>query len=57
MRETKRPASGLEIRRGGILHRYSAPSKGVEMLRLERELKPVLDRWRAAIKQDPKAWK
>jgi hypothetical protein len=45
-----------EIRRGTIRHRYSALSKGIQMLRLERELAPILDAWRAAVKQDPKAW-
>ena len=51
---TNRP---FEIRRGGIVHRYSAPSKGIEMLRLDRELRPILDRWREAKRQNPKAWK
>jgi hypothetical protein len=46
-----------EIRRGAILHRYSHPPKGIQMLRLEREMKPILDRWREAVKLDPKAWK
>jgi hypothetical protein len=46
-----------EIRRGKIIHRHKAPSKGLQMLRLEREIKPILDRWRAAVKQNPKEWK
>ena len=50
-------AAGLEIRRGKILHRYSQPSKGIQALRLERELKPILDRWRTAVQQNPEAWK
>lgn len=51
----KRPAE--EVKRGGILHRFSPPSKGVEMLRLERELKDILDRWRAAKRENPEASK
>jgi hypothetical protein len=46
-----------EIRRGAILHRYTAPSKGIQMLRLERELEGMLERWRAAVKRDPEAWR
>jgi hypothetical protein len=47
----------LETRRGTIRHRHRKMSKGIEMLRLERKLEPILDRWRAAVKRDPKAWK
>jgi hypothetical protein len=50
-------ADGREIKRGTIRHRYTVPSKGIQMLRLERELKPILDRWRVAMQQNPKAWK
>jgi hypothetical protein len=50
-------ADGREIKRGTIRHRYTAPSKGIQMLRLERELKLILDRWRVAVQQNPKAWK
>lgn len=53
----KRSGRPDEIKRGTILHRYSVPSKGIQMLRLERKLKPILERWRAAVQQDPKAWK
>jgi len=53
--EPKRPA--FEIKRGVILHRYKPVPKGIQALRLERKLKPILDQWRAAVKQDPKAWK
>lgn len=51
----KHPAG--DVKRGAIIHRHSPPSKGIEMLRLERELKDILDRWREAVKRDPKAWK
>lgn len=46
-----------EIRRGRIIHRHRKLSKGIQMLRLEREMKPILDRWRAAMKQNPREWK
>ena len=31
--------------------------KGVMALRLERQLAPIIERWRAAVKRDPEAWK
>ena len=46
-----------EIRRGKIIHRHRKLSKGIQMLRLEREMKPILDCWREAVKQNPKEWK
>ncbi len=46
-----------EIRRGNIRHVSKKPSKGIEMLRLERKLKPIIDKWHEAMKRDPKAWK
>jgi hypothetical protein len=46
-----------ETKRGAIRHRHRKMSKGIEMLRLERKLAPILDRWRVAVKLDPKAWK
>lgn len=47
----------LETRRGAIRHRHRKMSKGIEMLRLERELAPILERWRVAMKANPDAWK
>ena len=47
----------VEIQRGAIRHVSRAVPKGIQMLRLERELKPILDRWRAAMKRDPETWK
>jgi len=47
----------LEIRRGSIRHTYRHVPKGIQMLRLDRELAPILDRWRAAVKANPTAWK
>lgn len=52
-----RPQRPDETQRGRIRHRHRKMSKGIEMLRLERELKPILDRWRAAKKANPEAWK
>lgn len=54
--ETKNDGS-LETRRGAIRHRHRKMSKGIEMLRLDRKLKPILDQWRAAVKANPDAWK
>ena len=47
----------IETRRGGIRHRHRKMSKGIEMLRLDRKLKPILDSWRVAMKANPDAWK
>lgn len=47
----------IETQRGSIRHRHHRVPKGIQMLRLERELKPILDKWREAKKRDPKAWK
>jgi hypothetical protein len=47
----------IETKRGYIRHRHRKMSKGIEMLRLERKLAPILDRWRAAVKANPTAWK
>lgn len=47
----------LETQCGSIRHRHHRVPKGIQMLRLERELKPILDKWREAMKHDPKAWK
>ena len=32
------------------------PSKGIAMLRSDRKLAHVLDRWREAMRADPEAW-
>lgn len=55
--ESKNQNRDDEIKRGTILHLYTPPSKGIQMLRLERELAPILDAWRAAVQQDLEAWK
>lgn len=33
------------------------PNKGIEMLRLDRELAPILDRWREAVRRNPEEWR
>ncbi len=46
-----------EVKRGTIRHVTKKPSLGIEMLRLERKLKPIIDKWHEAMRRDPKAWK
>jgi ribosomal protein L30/L7E len=46
-----------EVRVGSIIHRVRKVSKGIEMLRLERKLKPVLEEWRKAVRENPDQWK
>jgi hypothetical protein len=32
-------------------------NKGIDMLRLDRKMTPILDRWREAKQQNPQDWK
>jgi hypothetical protein len=41
---------------GSIRHVHRRIPKGIQMLRLDRKLKPILDARRAAKEKDPKAW-
>jgi hypothetical protein len=46
-----------EIKSGSIRHVHKPVRKGIEMLRLDRKMAPILDAWREAKTKNPEDWK